>query len=192
MATTNNTIGFLVNIATLGILALSQDNLFSGVNVSLPRSSSVVGIVIVALIVITLLAFSRIRTAVGRFLKSFGATMVSLTRTPHKLAYMCIGSTGVMLSNALVLFFAARSVGLDIAYPQAIVAMSFGVAVGSLLPTPGGVGGVEAGLIATLVLLGFDAPTATAAALLYRLATYIQPFIPGVITYFYLRKKRLL
>lgn len=50
---------------------------------------------------------------------------------------------------------------------------------GSFVPTPGGIGAVEAALISGLVATGMPAATATGAALLTRLVTVWVPALPG-------------
>ena len=60
--------------------------------------------------------------------------------------------------------------------------------LGNLLPMPGGVGGVEGGMIASLVAFGVDGGLAVVAVLVYRAFTFWLPLIPGVIAYFQLRK----
>jgi hypothetical protein len=50
--------------------------------------------------------------------------------------------------------------------------------LGNWIPIPGGIGGVEAGLIGALILYGLPAVTATAAVLLYRV---IELWIPGLL-----------
>ena len=60
--------------------------------------------------------------------------------------------------------------------------------LGNLLPMPGGVGGVEGGMIASFVAFGVDGGLAVVAVLVYRAFTFWLPLIPGVIAYFQLRK----
>ena len=60
--------------------------------------------------------------------------------------------------------------------------------LGNLLPMPGGVGGVEGGMIASFVAFGVDAGLAVVAVLIYRAFTFWLPLIPGVIAFFQLRK----
>ncbi len=55
--------------------------------------------------------------------------------------------------------------------------------VGSLIPTPGGVGGTEGGLIGMLVLYGAPAAPATAAVLAYRVFQLGLPVIFGLIAF---------
>jgi len=73
--------------------------------------------------------------------------------------------------------------------PLAVLTQAFFVGMfGNLLPMPGGVGGVEGGMIAALAAFGVDAGQAVVAVLLFRAMTFWLPLIPGVIAYFQLRK----
>ena len=70
----------------------------------------------------------------------------------------------------------------------AVLAVAFFVGMlANLLPLPGGVGGVEGGMIAALAAFSVDAGQAVVAVLLYRAVTFWLPMIPGVIAYFQLR-----
>jgi uncharacterized protein (TIRG00374 family) len=73
--------------------------------------------------------------------------------------------------------------------PWAVLVQAFFVGMlGNLLPMPGGVGGVEGGMIASFVAFGVDGGLAVVAVLIYRAFTFWLPLIPGVIAYFQLRK----
>jgi uncharacterized membrane protein YbhN (UPF0104 family) len=86
-----------------------------------------------------------------------------------------------------VLWAAFRAFG-D-APPTAVLTMAFFVGMfGNLLPMPGGVGGVEGGMIAALAAFGVDAGQAVVAVLVYRAVTFWLPLVPGVIAYFQLRR----
>jgi uncharacterized membrane protein YbhN (UPF0104 family) len=61
--------------------------------------------------------------------------------------------------------------------------------VGSLIPTPGGVGGTEGGLIGMLVLYGAPAAPAAAAVLAYRVFQLGLPVIFGVIAFREIRRR---
>jgi uncharacterized membrane protein YbhN (UPF0104 family) len=50
-----------------------------------------------------------------------------------------------------------------------------GAIVGSAVPTPGGLGGIEAAMSFGLISIGVDSGTAVSSVLLYRLATYWLP-----------------
>jgi uncharacterized protein (TIRG00374 family) len=87
----------------------------------------------------------------------------------------------------LVLWAAFRAFGDS--PPAAVLVQAFFVGMlGNLLPMPGGVGGVEGGMIASFVAFGVDGGLAVVAVLAYRAFTFWLPLLPGVIAYFQLRK----
>jgi uncharacterized membrane protein YbhN (UPF0104 family) len=61
--------------------------------------------------------------------------------------------------------------------------------VGSLIPTPGGLGGTEGGLIGMLVVYGAPAAPATAAVLAYRVFQLGLPAILGVLAFRQIRRR---
>jgi uncharacterized protein (TIRG00374 family) len=86
-----------------------------------------------------------------------------------------------------VLWAAFRAFGE--APPTAVLIQAFFCGMlGNLLPMPGGVGGVEGGMIGALVAFGVDGGLAVVAVLVFRAFTFWLPLIPGVVAYFQLRK----
>jgi uncharacterized membrane protein YbhN (UPF0104 family) len=59
---------------------------------------------------------------------------------------------------------------------------------GNLLPFPGGLGGVEGGMIGAFVAFGVDFKLAVLAVLAYRAISFWLPTLPGAIAYFQLRR----
>jgi uncharacterized membrane protein YbhN (UPF0104 family) len=71
---------------------------------------------------------------------------------------------------------------------KAVLIQGFFVGMlGNLLPIPGGVGGVEGGMIGAYAAFGVDAGLAVVAVLVFRAFTFWLPLIPGVIAFFRLR-----
>jgi uncharacterized membrane protein YbhN (UPF0104 family) len=98
-----------------------------------------------------------------------------------------LGAILFWVFQILVLWAAFRAFG-D-APPAAVLVQGFFVGMlGNLLPMPGGVGGVEGGMIASYAAFGVDGGLAVVAVLVYRAFTFWLPMIPGVIAYFGLRK----
>ena len=64
-----------------------------------------------------------------------------------------------------------------------------GSAVATAAPTPGGLGAVEAALIAGLVAAGVDKEIAVPAVFLFRFATFWLPILPGWACFHWLRKQ---
>jgi len=73
--------------------------------------------------------------------------------------------------------------------PFTVILMAYFVGmVGNLLPLPGGLGGVEGGMIGALVAFGVDFNLSVLAVLSYRAISFWLPTIPGAIAYFQLRR----
>jgi uncharacterized protein (TIRG00374 family) len=88
--------------------------------------------------------------------------------------------------NIAVLYAAFRAFG-D-APPLAVLIMGYFVGLlGNLLPLPGGIGGVDGGMIGAFAAFGVDSGLALVAVLVYRLFAFWLPTIPGAIAYFQLR-----
>ena len=71
----------------------------------------------------------------------------------------------------------------------AVVVMAYFVGMlGNLLPLPGGVGGVDGGMIGAFLAFDVNSGLAVVAVLVYRGFTFWLPTVPGVIAYLQLRK----
>ena len=60
--------------------------------------------------------------------------------------------------------------------------------LGSLLPLPGGVGGVEGAMIGCFVAFGIPAAQAVIGVLAYRAISFWLPTLPGIAGYIALRR----
>jgi uncharacterized membrane protein YbhN (UPF0104 family) len=60
--------------------------------------------------------------------------------------------------------------------------------LGGLLPIPGGIGGIDGGLIGTLIVYGAPGATATAAVLAYRIVLFWIPLLLGGAAFISLRR----
>jgi uncharacterized membrane protein YbhN (UPF0104 family) len=86
-----------------------------------------------------------------------------------------------------VLYAAFRAFGEPPPLAVLIQAFFLGM-IGNLLPMPGGVGGVEGGMIGAFAAFGVDSGLAVVAVLVFRGFTFWLPLVPGVIAYFQLRR----
>jgi uncharacterized protein (TIRG00374 family) len=59
--------------------------------------------------------------------------------------------------------------------------------IGNTLPLPGGIGGVEGGLIGAFSAFGVPVDGAVVAVLAYRAFSFWLPTLPGAVAYFQLR-----
>jgi len=89
--------------------------------------------------------------------------------------------------NVAVLWAAFRAFGE--APSGAVIVMAYFVGMlGNLLPLPGGVGGVDGGMIGVLIAFGVDSGLAVVAVLTYRAFAFWLPTIPGALAFFQLRR----
>jgi uncharacterized membrane protein YbhN (UPF0104 family) len=73
--------------------------------------------------------------------------------------------------------------------PFTVIWMAYFVGMlGNLLPLPGGLGGVEGGMIGAFAAFGVDFNLAVLAVLSYRAISFWLPTLPGVVAYFQLRR----
>ena len=71
----------------------------------------------------------------------------------------------------------------------AVIVMAYFIgALANALPLPGGLGGVEAGMVGALLAFGTHASLAILAVLSYRLISFWLPTIPGAAAYLQLRR----
>ena len=72
--------------------------------------------------------------------------------------------------------------------PFTVIVMSYFVGMlGNLLPLPGGLGGVEGGMIGAFAAFGVNFDLAVLAVLSYRAISFWLPTVPGAVAYFQLR-----
>jgi uncharacterized membrane protein YbhN (UPF0104 family) len=77
----------------------------------------------------------------------------------------------------------------DTTVPLTVILMGYLIGqLGGLLPIPGGVGGIDGGLIGTLVVYGAPAAATTAAVLAYRVILFWLPLLVGGVAFASLRK----
>ena len=102
------------------------------------------------------------------------------------------GLAGVSVVYAAALAASVRAAGGHLSLGDALVVYVAGAAVGALAPTPGGLGVLEAALIAGLSQRGIATGTAVAGVLTYRVVTYWLPVLPGLVSVAALGRRRAL
>ena len=129
-----------------------------------------------------------LRRHLGPPLGSALSGLVAVGRNRSALAALFAGCTGVTLCYAVALTAACRAFGITVPILAIAAVFLSGSAVGVVVPTPGGLGAVEAALVAGLTAAGAPAPPSVAAVLTYRLITYWFPLLPGALAYHRLRR----
>jgi len=101
--------------------------------------------------------------------------LLHLLTDPVKLAEALLGSLLLNASYIAALWFSVAAFGGNLGFAAVAVVFLAGAAIGSLAPTPGGLGAVEIALSTGLAAAGMSSAAAVSAVLLYRLATFWLP-----------------
>jgi putative heme transporter len=114
-------------------------------------------------------------------------TAIDYVRNPNRGALAVGGAVGFWAANICVLWACFEAFGGDV--PFAVLVQGFFVGMAAnLIPSPaGGVGSVDAGMIAAFVLFGIDEATVFPAVLAYRVIAFWLPIPPGIVAFFQLR-----
>ncbi|MDX6338216.1 MAG: glycosyltransferase 2 family protein [Streptosporangiaceae bacterium] len=131
---------------------------------------------------------ARLAPALGQVLPR----LLEVLQQPRKLAEGLGGALMLTACYILCLDACVRAFGGSLALTSAAVVYLTGSALGSLVPTPGGLGAVEAALAAGLTATGMAAATAVSAVLLFRLLTFWLPVPAGWGAFTYLRRRQAL
>ena len=139
-----------------------------------------------------LLAIPRTRAALAARVEPIWTNTVprllDVIRDPKRLALGSMGNLLTTLGYAIAIFSAVEAYGGKLNFATgALVVLGAGL-VGTVAPTPGGLGAVEAALVAGLTATGLPATVALSAALLYRTVTFWFPTIPGWLSFQYLQR----
>ncbi|MFF2514528.1 YbhN family protein [Streptomyces sp. NPDC058086] len=132
--------------------------------------------------VATLLLVRRLRRAVFSFLR----TALGEARSVHSRPARALALWGGSLAFPLLQAAGLTAVGqaMNLAVPPLHMALAYlaATAAVAMVPTPGGIGSVEAALIVALVAAGGPVAVATAVVLAYRIITVWVPLLPGALT----------
>ncbi len=107
------------------------------------------------------------------------ANVSEIARQPGKMIELFGGCLIITMGYILALAVAVSAFGAGPAFTSVALVYLVGSMVSSVAPTPGGIGAVEATLIAGLTSAGMTSTTAIAAVILFRLATFWIPLLPG-------------
>ena len=131
------------------------------------------------------LASSRIRP----HLLNIWANVKTIAAEPRRLVYVLVGSTLAQLLLILALGASLHAVGQRASIATLITVNTLAAIVGGAVPVPGGLGVVEAGLIAGLTSAGVPQDQAAAAVLIQRFFAAYLPPVWGWVTLAWMRRR---
>jgi uncharacterized membrane protein YbhN (UPF0104 family) len=131
---------------------------------------------------------TRVRMAVREVRNALvGGTREAVQILRSRNLLVITGAIGYWAWDNAVLWAAFHAFGYS--PPITVVLMAYLIGqLGGLLPLPGGLGGIDGGLIGTLIVYGVPAAAATAAVLVYRVILFWLPLIVGAAAFISLRR----
>jgi uncharacterized protein (TIRG00374 family) len=154
----------------------------------------ILAVILAAGIATTLIALvPRLRRLASRkvrpHLLSIWANVKTIAAEPRRIVYVLTGSTVAQLLIILALGASLHAVGQHASIATLITVNTVAAIIGGAVPVPGGLGVVEAGLIAGLAAAGIPQDQAAAAVLIQRFFTAYLPPIWGWATLAWMRRR---
>jgi uncharacterized protein (TIRG00374 family) len=115
-----------------------------------------------------------------------GGTRFAIYKVRHP-DWAMMGTIGWWGFNVAILWASFKAFGE--APPLAVCTQAYFVGLlANLLPLPGGIGGVDAGMVGALIAFDVDPGLAVVAVLVYRGFAFWLPTLPGAVAYLQLRR----
>jgi undecaprenyl-diphosphatase len=192
----NSAAGGIVHLVLL-VTFFSLAGRSGGEAFKIPASSNLL-IAIAAILVLAgvVMATRRgrhlVRKHVVDFVKKSLASMARLARSPVRLALLFGGSAGTTLAYIAALAAAVAAFHGDLTIAEVGAVYLGASTIAAAAPTPGGLGALEAVLVAGLTGVGMEPGPAVATVLSYRLVTYWVPILPGWASFRILDRRGLI
>lgn len=187
----NNLLGFIGNAGLL----ISTFVISPGFKlaVSLPHWTPLYDVVLTVVVLgFGLIATNRLwRQRLSGSLHEVRRYVAVTLKRPIPSLLALLSSMALTSFHVVALMLVIHSVGVPVGWKECLLAISAGAFAGAVVPTPGGLGGAEAGIATVLTASGIQASTAVGAALIYRFITYWLPLLPGYIALRVVEKRYL-
>ncbi len=160
------------NLPTLGILVVAGVGVLAAAVVvgTVPKTRALVA--------------ARLMPSIRRGVQGMAET----AKHPSNLLALFGGSAAITLGYVLALEVSVLAFGTSPSFTSIALVYLVGSIISSVAPTPGGIGAVEATLVAGLTSAGMRSDTALGAVLLFRFATFWLPMLPGWFAFTALQK----
>ncbi len=173
--------GLAVALAVLLLVSGASHGPHDFLRLGLPLSAAATAIAVVVLLAVWA------RNSRRGWQTALGEGVIQAARTARHPSWRLLGAIGYLGFDMAVLWSTFRALGST----PSMGALMLGYLVGylaTLIPIPGGIGVLEGGLAATLVLYGTPATTTIAAVLVYHAIAFWVPSLGGLLAYFQLRR----
>ncbi|MDR7304273.1 lysylphosphatidylglycerol synthase domain-containing protein [Haloactinomyces albus] len=162
-------------------------------NLSIPTGWPVVLTISAILVLVGALAASPFgRRRIVRPSLEVAGELLETLRHPVRAAQLFGGGFGYLMISGLGLAASLAALTTSFSLPAVLTVFVIGNTLGHLVPAPGGLGAVEAALIAGLSAVGISPTASVTAVLTSRLLTYWLPILPGIAMFRYLQHHNII
>lgn len=160
-----------------------------------PRITLFIFVLLFALIIVAS-SFASIRNWVVAksrpIFSQIGPTLAITFQQPKRLLLSLISALLLNLFYIISFYASLKAFNADVSFFTIAFVYLAGATIGQAAPTPGGIGAVEATLIAGLTATGVPSALALSSVLLYRIVTFYLRVLPGWLAFVDLQRKNLI
>jgi len=169
----NNLLGFVGHGLWLLLVVVLLSNQAKGLVLQDINGWVIAGVA--AGLVVLLAVLVALRRQLRRAIKEVVSQLRTYHRQPTKIVIALGASMALTACNIAIVWLSSQALQVPLSILAAAVALTTGILAQTVTPTPGGLGGVEAGLVGGLLLTGVKLEDAVAVTILFRLVTYWLP-----------------
>jgi uncharacterized protein (TIRG00374 family) len=187
----NNLLGLLGLVITIFTVSAMTSTPITGIFNFKVSNITIISFLIISIVTVVLIgAVPGMRHKIIKNINKINKDIKVVAGRPARLLVALLWSILITILYAGTLFVVIHALGIQATFLQALIVMTIGLVSASITPTPGGLGGAEAGLTIALATIGIGPEIGLGIALAYRLVTYWIPIIPGFIAFNYAIKKQ--
>jgi len=170
----NNSLGVIGNTVLVAVLVVTSHERLTPGRITALHIYIAIGCLLVAA---SLIVIPRVRKRITALMTAFYAQLLQFRRRPLSL-FLALASQMLLTLSMVTAFWAStHAVHVALGFVTALLIFSVGFGIGNAAPTPGGLGGIEAGLVAGLLAYHVASAPALAAVLLFRICSYWWPLL---------------
>ena len=178
-------------LITSGVVAGAQTDL----SFRPPRITLVIFVVLFAVVIIAL-SINKVRNwvllRIRPIFSQIGPTISIIVQQPKRLLVSLLSSSLLNIFYIISFYASLKAFNAEVSIFTIAFVYLAGATIGQAAPTPGGIGAVEATLIAGLTATGVPSALALSGVLLYRIVTFYLPVLPGWFAFADLQRKNLI
>jgi len=171
------TAGVVVRIGLIAGLAAACPGVLRLPHISVGMVAVVLGVALLVAVLLRTPLWPRLRSALAAVLADIRAVHAK----PPRAAALWGGSLAFAAFHSLVLICVTQAVELPLSPARVALLYLAASSAAALLPTPGGIGSLDAALAFALTAAGAPAAAAASVVIGYRLLTVWLPLVPGLL-----------